>query len=609
MKSLLQLHLSVLSDLGRQCSIDIARDSKTVTCRCEDEGESFLTITLPAFSRALEKGLEQGYWPERNVVSNWKHHQGLPAFMRGFLLCVFDEQGRLRADPDVNCIRAIRQFCLLSQKIERECTANRVRSAFSGFVDTDSQLMFLPARLDKKRLSQFVDAAHVLFGDIFQRCDLLVAQYELIPRHGPGAVAERLSQRDKRNYSYWTDRLESVFPKWRYTVNTGYVSGHAVAPDSEIPVRVITVPKTQSTPRIIAIEPSSVQYAQQGLKRELYELIGRGPLRKVLGFQDQTRNQKMAKHASLTREFATLDLSEASDRVHWFLIYKMLERYPHLWDYVNATRSFRADVSGFGVLPLQKFASMGSALTFPMEAIVFTTLAALGLQESGAIPVITSPDFELFKLIGRLSVYGDDIIVPVRAVDAVIDWLEHFGAVVNRRKSFWNGRFRESCGAEYYNGHDVTVVRIRAELPSSRHDAANIAACIDLRNRMYFAGMWGVVRDLDKELESLIDVPYVHVSSFDQSGFLSRVTSLNKMPLPNGARFNPNLQRYEFKVPVLIPHGRVYRVDGEAGLLEWFHSSLRRSDLLDRYDSEERATSFSIQRRWQPVSIRAGWAD
>jgi len=464
--------------------------------------------------------------------------------------------------------------------------------------------MYLPSRIDKGRLEQFVRAAHKLFGNIFQSCDSLVAHYGLIPRHGPGAVAERLSQRDKRNYSYWTDRLESVFPAWRYTVNTGYAEVHTVTPDSEIPVRVITVPKTQSTPRIIAIEPSTVQYAQQGLKRELYEQIGRGPLSKVLGFQDQTRNQKMAKHASLTGEFATLDLSEASDRVHWFLIYKMLERYPHLWDFVHASRSFRADVSGFGVIPLQKFASMGSALTFPMEAIVFTTLAALGLKERGAIPTI-SPKF----LSGRLSVYGDDIIVPVSTVDAVIDWLEHFGAVVNRRKSFWNGTFRESCGAEYYNGHDVTVVRVRAELPSSRHDAANIAACIDLRNRMYFAGMWGVVRDLDKELESLIDVPYVHVSSFDQSGFLSRVTSLNKMPLPTGARFNPNLQRYEFKVPVLIPHGRVYRVDGEAGLLEWFHSSLRRSDLLDRYDSEERATSFSIQRRWQPVSARAGWAD
>ncbi len=604
MKSLLQLHQSVLEDLGRQCSIDIARDWKSVSSRCEDEGDSFLTITLPSFAKALEKGLERGRWPERDEVSNWKHHRGLPAFMRGFLLRVFDEFGWLRADPDADCIRAVRQFCLLSQKIERECTVDRVHAAFSGFVDTDNQLMFLPGRIDKERLRLFVDASHKLFGDVFAKCDSLVANYGLIPRHGPGAVAERLSQKGKRDFSYWTERLEAVFPMWRYTQNTGYRSDSVVTPDREIPVRVITVPKTQATPRIIAIEPSSVQYAQQGLKRELYELIGRGPLSKVLGFQDQTRNQKMARHASLTGEYATLDLSEASDRVHWFLIYKMLERWPHLWDFVNATRSYRADVSGFGVIPLQKFASMGSALTFPMEAIVFTTLASLGVKESGAIPAI-SPR----QLVGRISVYGDDIIVPVKAVDATIDWLEHFGALVNRRKSFWNGRFRESCGAEYYNGHDVTVVRIRAELPSSRHDAAKVAACIDLRNRMYMSGMWGVVRDLDKELESLIDVPYVHVSSANQAGFLSRVTSIKQMPLPTGARFNPHLQRYEFRVPVLIPHTRSYRVDGEAGLLEWFHSSLRRSDLLDRYDSQERPTSFSIKRRWQPVSLRAGWAD
>ncbi len=604
MKSLLQLHRSVLIDLGRQCSIDIARDLKSVTLRCENEGDSYLTITLPAFARALEKGLESGHWPERSVVSNWKHHRGLPAFMRGFLLRVFDEFGWLREDPDADCIRAIRQFCLLSQKVERECTPDRIRAAFDGFVDTDDELMFLPGRIDKDRMDSFVRAGHKLFGDVLQRCDLLIANLQLVPRHGPGAVAERLSQGEKRNYAYWSERLEAVFPKWRYTVNTGYVTGNGVSPYDEIPVRVITVPKTQATPRIIAIEPSAVQYAQQGLKRELYEAIGRGPLREVLGFQDQTRNQKMAKRASLTGEFATLDLSEASDRVHWYLVFRLMERYPHLWDFVHATRSFKADVSGYGVRPLQKFASMGSALTFPIEAMIFTILAALGAKEGGTIHTI-SPR----ALRGRISVYGDDIVIPVKAVDSVIDWLEHFGARVNRRKSFWNGRFRESCGAEYYNGHDVTIVRVRAELPSSRNDAANIAACIDLRNRMYLSGMWGVVRDLDEELESLINVPYVHVSSFDQSSYLSRVTSLNKMPLPTGSRFNPDLQRYEYKVPVLIPHSRSYRVDGEAGLLEWFHSSLRRSDLLDRYDSEERATSFSIKRRWQPVSTRAGWAD
>lgn len=599
MKSLLQLHRSVLVDLGRQCSIDIVRDWNTVADRCEDEGDGYLTITLPLFAKALEKGLESGQWPERSELPSWKYHRGLPAFMRGFLLRVFEESGCLRIDPDASCIRAIRQFCLLSQKVERECTPDRVRAAFDGFVETDRQLLGLPSRIDPERLRTFVRVSQQLFGDMFQHCDRVVAEYGLIPRHGPGAVAERLSAVEKRDFTYWTERLDAVFPAWRYTQNIGYRSVMPVSPDSEIPVRVITVPKTQATPRIIAIEPSTVQYAQQGLKREIYEWIGRGPLGKILGFQDQQRNQRLAKEASLSRGLATLDLSEASDRVHWFLIFKMLERYPHLWEFVWATRSTRADVPGYGVIPLQKFASMGSALTFPMEAIVFTTLAAIGARKGGGIN-----SFSPHRMVGRISVYGDDIIVPTGTVASVIDWLEHFGAKVNRRKSFWNGKFRESCGAEFYDGHDVTVVRARAELPRSQKDAAEVAAFIDLRNRFLWAGMWGVVRDMDEELESLIRVPNVNASLAHQAGFMHRVTFTKSDP--TGERYNPHLQRHEIKVPVLTPVARSYRVDGEPGLLEWFHSSLRRGDLEDRYDSKERATSFSIQRRWMPSHLMTG---
>jgi hypothetical protein len=364
----------------------------------------------------------------------------------------------------------------------------------------------------------------------------------------------------------------------------------------EQPVRVVSVPKTQSTPRIIAIEPSVMQYAQQGLKRELYELIGRGPLSKVLGFQDQERNRQMAATSSTNGRMGTLDLSEASDRVHWFLVLRMLEPFPHLQEFVLATRSTRADVPFHGVIPLQKFASMGSALTFPLEAIIFLILSVAGIEQA------EHRRLQSRNLPGLVSVYGDDIIVPVGAIDHVIDWLEHFGAKVNRRKSFWNGKFRESCGAEFFDGTDVSVVRMRSELPSSRDDAAEIAALVDFRNRAYRAGMWHVVRDVDKGLEPFIDLPYASATSKEADAFLHRSTFT---PIQQRAiraqAWNDTLHRWDVRVPVLVSHGKVYRVDGEAGLLEWFHDVLRRDDLVDRFDSEERSTSFSIQRRWISV--------
>ena len=592
MKSLLTLHTTVLENLGQHCSIDITRDLETITKRCKDEDESFLTITLPGLAKALERGLETGVWPAQDVKPQWIHVRGLPAFMRGFLSRIFDEtSGSLLATPDTDCIWAVRQFCYLTHKIERECSPARERAAFDQFVATDRSLLGLPGRIDQGRLDTFRKVSRRLFGRVLQECDRKIANWELIPKHGPGAVAEGASQRERRGYSFWHERLEDVFPYWRYTANSVYQdSPMTITMSDEQPVRVVSVPKTQSTPRIIAIEPSVMQYAQQGLKRELYELIGKSPLSGVLGFQDQERNRVLAHTASIRGHLGTLDLSEASDRVHWYLVKTMMEDFPHLWDFIFATRSHKADVPFHGVIPLQKFASMGSALTFPIEAMIFTILTVCGVEQA------EHRRLQVRDLPGLVSVYGDDIVAPVGAIDHVIDWLEHFGAKVNRRKSFWNGKFRESCGAEYYDGTDVSVVRLRSELPSSRDDAANIADLVDFRNRAFQAGLWNVVQALDESLEALIKLPYARLDSEERNAYLHRATFLSVSRV--GTRWNAELQRDERRVPVLVPRSVSYRIDGEAGLLEWFHDALRRDDLVDRFDSQERSTSFSIQRRW-----------
>jgi hypothetical protein len=233
---------------------------------------------------------------------------------------------------------------------------------------------------------------------------------------------------------------------------------------------------------------------------------------------------------------------------------------------------------------------MGSALTFPFEAMVFTILIACALEQTERHRV------HPHDLVGRVSVYGDDLIIPVGAIDCAIDWLEHFGAKVNRSKSFWTGGFRESCGAEFYDGTDVSVVRARSELPSSRSDAAEIAALADLRNRAYRAGLWSFSADLDESLVEFVKLPVSSASSTSADAYLHRATFL---PVESeGQRYNVDLQRHEKRVPVLVPRSTSYTLDDEAGLLEWFHDALRRGDLVDRYASQERASSFSIKRRW-----------
>lgn len=596
MKSLVTLHLAVLHDAGLLVATNVTRDEQTLIARAGHEGDSFLTITLPLFVKALEKGLHIGQWPQQDM-SSFKHVRGLPAFLRGFLLRVFHDDGSIRDDPDANAIWAVRQIGNLSQKIERECTPERVDAAFESFINTDNELreFFEVRNPSESSWRRFQDVALMLFGGIFDELETLVAQFDLIPRHGPGAVADRLDHPSRWDFGYWTERLNSVFPSWRYMSNArGPACRDLVPMEEETPVRVISVPKTQKTPRIIAIEPSTVQFAQQGLKRELYRAIGASSLRDVLGFQDQERNQKLALEGSVTGELATLDLSEASDRVHLSVVERLLSRWPHLLDYVMATRSYSADVRG-EVIRLAKFASMGSALTFPIEAIVFTTIAAMecyapGVRLSGRL------------LVGRISVYGDDIVVPVDKVDAVIGGLEAFGFKVNRHKSFWSGRFRESCGKEYYAGTDVSVVRLRAEVPTSQRDAALINRFTDFRNRAYRAGLWRTVKAADEMLLSVLSIPPRHVRATELSPFNGMALD-TVLPTRWRGRWNSDLHIWQESFPEARPAKTTYVVDGEGGLYKWFLENHERSDRYqtDRYEGQERATTFRI--KWRKTEV------
>jgi len=598
LKSLVTLHLAVLQDVGLLCATNVSRDAERLIARTEHEGESFLTLTLPLFVKALEKGLRIGVWP-RHDLPNFRHIKGLPAFMRGFLSLVFHDDGSIRDDPDANAVWAVRQFGNLSQKIERECTPERVDAAFDSFIKTDKELgqFFEDSNPSDELWTAFDRAVLALFGDVFDSLEKTISRFELIPRHGPGAVADRLDHPQRWDFDYWTERLESVFPSWRYSYNTvGPVIRDLVPIVDEMPVRVISVPKTQKTPRIIAIEPSTVQYAQQGLKRELYRLINESDLSGVLGFTDQTRNQELAHQGSVSGDLATLDLSEASDRVHVAVVERLLRRWPHLSDYVFATRSMVANVRGVS-LPLSKFASMGSALTFPIEAIIFTVISFMGSKGSG-VPLSAR------AARGRISVYGDDIIVPVDAVDDVIGYLEAFGFKVNAHKSFWTGRFRESCGKEFFDGTDVSIVRLRAEVPTSRRDAALVNRFVDFRNRAYRAGLWRTVKAVDEVLDQTLSIPFRHSTVQETAPFdgLARDTVLRTKWR---GRWNADLQTWFETYPSVKPVRRPYVVDGEGGLLKWFLENHDRSDQYqtDRYEGQERAHTFRI--KWVRTEVTA----
>jgi hypothetical protein len=180
----------------------------------------------------------------------------------------------------------------------------------------------------------------------------------------------------------------------------------------------------------------------------------------------------------------------------------MFEDWPHLSAAIQATRSRKADVPGFGVKRLAKFASMGSALCFPVEAMVFATVIFMGIQRELSTPLSRRELIKLFD--GRVRIFGDDLIVPKEFVLSVVDELSAFGHKVNVNKSFWTGRFRESCGREYYDGHDISIVKVRQVLPTRRQDADGVIAAVALRNQLYWAGLWRSAAWLDRFLGKML---------------------------------------------------------------------------------------------------------
>lgn len=626
MKRLTGLVLEALRERGAWCGTSTAKDEELILRRVEHEGISFLTISLPAFGKDFEKSLDQGK-VDRSLFQGFTWKGGLPRFMGGFLGLVFDRaSGILIDDPSIEAIRAIRQITLMCGKVNIDCSQERIDAAIQQYVDVEQEVRRHDAARTPDMYSAFKRVGVLLWADIFSKIDRKVYEGKLIPRHGPGSTADRLLGNQKYDQSEWPQRLEPYFPSWEYLIpNERFVSNldrvNFLEPRDERPVKVITVPKTLKTPRIIAMEPTAMQYAQQALKAEIYEEVERDDtLRSLVGFMDQEPNRFLAWKGSFSGNLATLDMSEASDRVFNQLVRTLLENHPHLSGAVDACRSRKADVRGHGIIRLAKFASMGSALCFPIEAMIFATIIFLGIQKDLGRP-LTRRDIKSYR--GQVRVFGDDIIVPVDHVQSVIQELEAFGLRVNLGKSFWTGKFRESCGKEYYDGEDVSIVRVRALLPTSRKDATELVSTVSLRNQLYKAGSWRTVHFLDSRIRKVIPFPIVS----EDSPVLGRHSFL---PFePERTETGKSLQRPLVRGATVRTRLPRNAVDGESALLKYFLtrdrsewiepddaerrtsvdylSLLRSIDSLPAADKEHlersgRPDSVSITIRWAPVA-------
>lgn len=599
MKSLSDLWRNSAEELAEWCHTSTTRDFKTVVRRTEKEGTSFLTITLPAFGKAFDNALDEGRLISSSEgFSSFKSRQGLPVFMSGFLSQVFSlGTGEVLREPSIDAIFAVRFLTGLFAKIELPCSNSRVARAMERYVECEQEIEDWESTCSPDLLLEFRRAAQLLYARLLTRVDHLVYLGSIEPTHGPGSTADGLLGNQKFHLRQWTQRLEAVFPYGEYCLASwgdfrllGRVD--FLDPGMERPVKVIPVPKTLKGPRIIAEEPTCMQFMQQGISKALVRELENPKeiVSSLLGFTDQIPNREMAREGSRTGRLSTIDLSEASDRVPNLLVKELLKNHHWLSSGVDACRSTRAEIPKIGVcIPkLRKFASMGSALTFPLEAMVFLTVVVLGIADKRCLPV---SEGLITSLSGKVRVYGDDIIVPTDCVEHVINRLEAFGFVVNKDKSFWTGMFRESCGGDYYAGEDVTPIRLKQVIPTSREDGPKVATLVKFRNRLYLRGMWKTARYLDEQIVRLLShlYPPVHSTSpcLGRLSFLpfeaQRVDENTQAPLVKGWVLVPR-----------IPHNAIY---DEVALFKCLTSKQMHED-VKHLERSGRPYVVDIKRRW-----------
>lgn len=224
--------------------------------------------------------------------------------------------------------------------------------------------------------------------------------------------------------------------------------------------KVSCVPKNYKTNRMIAMEDT---YRQAYAKR-MFQIVDRY-LPDCLNLHDQTRNQRLACDGSLTGDLATLDMHAASDSVSWTLCQDVLPT-----EFIEFLREIRPThiLINNKERPIYAFATMGNAMTFVVETIIFWGIVRAACNFAAIFGIPNSR---------YVSVYGDDIVCPAEVAEIAIEWLEACGFIVNVEKSFFTHEslYRESCGEEYHLGTCVSSLYYPRFTPRGNITATSVA--------------------------------------------------------------------------------------------------------------------------------------
>lgn len=635
-KSMRDILFSILADIERtfigRDRVVFQKDYDKITLMSENRGYGFFTIDLPNIDAVLLDGLRTG------VVSFSGPLMGLgktkvPKFLQGLWRLVFSSDGYLLEDACPDAIACLRQVSCVFKSISEVAPDDVIEDAIKDYQDVERHIrpcsgpwntsepfwgsvsdpgvphfrdLMGPDHEGQLDLYDPAPASGPCLGEEF--LDFLQGVFDgyaaelesrwgdsppidpSLARHGPGAVSNTLYDEDKWLFSEWPSVLESVFP---YDVMVGGYSLPALLVNrSPVPTsRLVPVPKTRTKVRLICSEPSYNMWCQQAIRSFLERNLG--SLKFYVNFKNQNLSKDLAREASIGNHLSTIDLSSASDRLSLWVVERAFRASPTILNAIRSSRTQLLDINGELSWKRKAF-TQGTALTFPVQTIIFSLIALSALRWKDRSKGMTA-----FK--GQLRVFGDDIIVPKYIANDVVTILTALGLKVNESKTFIDSHFKESCGGDYFKGYDVTPTRMKV---THCHSTKSSVAMLDTSNNFHSRGWWLTASRLRKMLGLNLAVSRNPLS--DLSFFSFCEGSLE--PSSNRRRFNHDLQRWEHKAVCVKQKLNGQERHWASSLFESLHSlSQGREKRSSRWVENPRDLSHSM--RWDVLrlNLRRRW--
>jgi hypothetical protein len=233
------------------------------------------------------------------------------------------------------------------------------------------------------------------------------------------------------------------------------------------------------------MEDAYRQFHMQAIRRALEKGLRENGYEKYLTLHDQSGNRDLCRTGSIDCRYSTIDLSSASDSLCRTLVGLIFPS--NVWREMNKylPTHFKIEVNGrLETRKMHMFCTSGSALTFPVESMVFLAI----LLYAGDIARLAYGEEML-----PCRVFGDDMICDTRAFPIVLDILHRLGFVVNTEKSFSdNTQYRESCGVEYCGGYDTATKYFPRTTFDWKNPQSQLASLISLEKK--FVSNWKIRR-------------------------------------------------------------------------------------------------------------------